>query len=52
LSFLFNWWSTQPSTQWLPGALFVGVKRSGRETDHSPPSGAASPILLHGVVLN
>jgi hypothetical protein len=31
---------TQPPIQWLPGALSLGVKRPGRETDHSPPSSA------------
>jgi len=31
---------TQPPTQWVPGALFLGVKRPGREADHSPPSSA------------
>jgi hypothetical protein len=31
---------TQPPIQWVPGALSLGVKRSGREADHSPPSGA------------
>jgi hypothetical protein len=34
---------------------FPGLKRLGRETDHSPPSSAElylhSPIRLHGVVL-
>jgi hypothetical protein len=44
------------------GALFLGVKRPGREADHSPPSSAevkngwsytsTPPIRLHGVVLN
>jgi hypothetical protein len=29
---------TQPPIQWVPGALSLGVKRSGREADHSPPS--------------
>jgi hypothetical protein len=29
---------TQPPTQWLPGALSLGVKLPGREGDHSPPS--------------
>jgi hypothetical protein len=29
---------TQLSVQWLPVALSLGVKRPGRETDHSPPS--------------
>jgi hypothetical protein len=24
--------------QWVPGALFLGVKRQGREADYSPPS--------------
>jgi hypothetical protein len=27
----------QPPTQWLPGALSLGVKRPGREADRSPP---------------
>jgi hypothetical protein len=31
---------TQPPIQWLPGSLFLGVKRPGREADHSPPSSA------------
>jgi hypothetical protein len=31
---------TQPPIQWAPGALFLGVKRSGREANHSPPFGA------------
>jgi hypothetical protein len=29
---------TQPPIQWVRGALFLGVKRPGREADHSPPS--------------
>jgi hypothetical protein len=49
------------SIQWVPGALSPGVKRPGREVDHSPPASAevkkmwiytATPIRLHGVVLN
>jgi hypothetical protein len=28
------------SIQWVPGALSLGVKRPGREADHSPPSSA------------
>jgi hypothetical protein len=28
---------TQPPIQWVPGALSPGVKRQGREADHSPP---------------
>jgi hypothetical protein len=32
--------STQPPIQWVPGALSLGVKRSGREADHSPPTSA------------
>jgi hypothetical protein len=31
---------TQPSIQWVPGALSPGVKRPGRESDHSLPSSA------------
>jgi hypothetical protein len=27
-------------TQWVPGALYLGVKRPGSEADHSPPSSA------------
>jgi hypothetical protein len=53
---------TQPPIQWVPGALSLGIKRLGRETDHLPLSSAEikdwvelylySPIRLHGVVLN
>jgi hypothetical protein len=53
---------TQPPIQWVPRALSLGVKRPGREADHSPPSSADvqecaelylhSPIRLHGVVLS
>jgi hypothetical protein len=32
--------STQPPIQWLTGALPPGVKRPGREADHSPPASA------------
>jgi hypothetical protein len=31
---------TQPPIQWVPEALSLGVKRLGREADHSPPSSA------------
>jgi hypothetical protein len=31
---------TQPPIQWVPGALSLCVKRTGREVDHSPPSSA------------
>jgi hypothetical protein len=31
---------TQPPIQWVPGALSLGVKRPGREADHSPPFSA------------
>jgi len=31
---------TQPPIQWIPGALSLGVKRPGREADHSHPSSA------------
>jgi hypothetical protein len=53
---------TQPPNQWVPGAFSMGVKRPGREADHSPPSSAEvkgrvelyfhSPIRLHGVVFS
>jgi hypothetical protein len=52
---------TQPPIQWEPSAVSRGVKRSGRESDHSPTSSAEikgvelylhSPIRLHGVVLS
>jgi hypothetical protein len=52
---------TQPPIQWAPGALSLGVKRPGREADHSPPTSAEvkecvelylhSPIRLHGVTV-
>jgi hypothetical protein len=32
--------STQPPIQWVPGPLSPGVKRQGREADHSPPASA------------
>jgi hypothetical protein len=54
--------STQPPIQWVPGALSPGVKRSGREADHSPPTSAEvkenvdlyihSPKHRYGVMLN
>jgi hypothetical protein len=31
---------TQPPIKWIPGAPSPGVKRPGREADHSPPSSA------------
>jgi hypothetical protein len=52
---------TQPPVQWVLGALSLGVKRPGREADHSPPSSVEvknacsytfTPIRLHGVVLS
>jgi hypothetical protein len=45
-NFLFSTWSrpalgsTQPPIQWVPGVLSLGVKRPGRESDHSPPANA------------
>jgi hypothetical protein len=32
--------STQPPIQRVPGTLFPGVKRQGREADSSPPTSA------------
>jgi hypothetical protein len=31
---------TQPPIQWVPGTISLGVKRPGREADHSPLSSA------------
>jgi hypothetical protein len=31
---------TKPPSQWVPGALSLGVKRPGRDADHSTPSSA------------
>jgi hypothetical protein len=53
----------QPPFQWVPVALSLGVKRQGREADHSPPFSAevknewrytSTPLYqcLHGVVLS
>jgi hypothetical protein len=41
---------TQPPIQWVPGCLSLGVKRPGREADHSPISSADVKECLHGVV--
>jgi hypothetical protein len=53
---------TQPHIQWVQGDLSLGVKRQGREADHSPPSSAevknawsytcTPPIRLNGVVFS
>jgi hypothetical protein len=53
---------SQSPIQRLLRSLSLGVKRPGREADHSPPSNAEvkvcvmlylhSPVRLHGVVLN
>jgi hypothetical protein len=54
--------TAHPPIQWVSGTLSLGVKRPGREPDHSPPSSAEvknacsytsiDPIRLHGVVLS
>jgi hypothetical protein len=31
---------TRPPIQWVPGTLSPGIKRQGREADHSPPTSA------------
>jgi hypothetical protein len=53
---------TQPPIQQVPGALSLGVKRPGREADHSPPTSvevknawrytSTDLVHLHGVVLS
>jgi hypothetical protein len=49
----------QPSSQWIPRAISLGVKRPAREADHSSPSSAEVknggdipllPIYNHGIV--
>jgi hypothetical protein len=37
---------TQPPIQWEPGAFTLGVKRPGREADHSPPSNAEVKVCV------
>jgi hypothetical protein len=36
---------TQPHIQWVSGALTLGIKRPGREADHSPPSSSEIKIV-------
>jgi hypothetical protein len=36
----------QSPKQWVPGALSLGIKRPGREDDHSPPSSAEVKELV------
>jgi hypothetical protein len=36
--------STPALVQWVPRALFPGVKRPGPEADHSPPPSAIAPL--------
>jgi hypothetical protein len=53
---------TQPSIQWIPGALSPGVKLPGREADHSSPTSvevkktwiftSTTPYVFMGIVLN
>jgi hypothetical protein len=53
---------TQSPIQWVPGALFLGVKRPGCEANHSPPcssevknswrSTSTPPLRLHDMVLS
>jgi hypothetical protein len=52
----------QPPIQWVLVTLSLGVKRPGREADHSPPSSAevknawsytpTSPVCFQGMVLS
>jgi hypothetical protein len=53
---------THSEAQWVPGALFLRVKRPEREAYHSPASSSkvknawsynyTPPLRLHGTVLN
>jgi hypothetical protein len=42
-----------PPDQWVPAGLSAGIKRQGREADHSPAcnvdvkNGGAAPLLPH-----
>jgi hypothetical protein len=38
--------STKPPSQWVPRALSPGVKRPGREADHSPPASVEVKKML------
>jgi hypothetical protein len=38
---------TQPPIQWVPGALSPGVKRQGREADHSPLASAEVKKMIY-----
>jgi hypothetical protein len=42
-------WHTHPLTQRLPVVLSLGVKRQGREADHSPPSSVE--VMNGGAIL-
>jgi hypothetical protein len=37
----------QPPIQWVPGVLSLGVKRPGRETDHSSPSNVEESVEIY-----
>jgi hypothetical protein len=39
--------STQPPIQWIPGSLYPGVKRQGREADHSPTIAEVKIIWIY-----
>jgi len=47
---------TKPPSQWVPGTISLGVKRPGRESNHSPPSSAEVMntlfVCLYDVVFN
>jgi hypothetical protein len=40
LGFLLAFSAGQVPVQWVPAALSLGIKRPGREADHSPSSSA------------
>jgi len=43
---------TQPLKQWVPGALYLGVKRLGREAGHSFLSVKASCIKSYHYIVS
>jgi hypothetical protein len=38
---------TQSLIDWIPGTLSLGIKRPGREADHSPPTGVEGMLPFY-----
>jgi hypothetical protein len=41
---------TEPATQWVPVVIHSGLKRQGREADHSRQSRAEVELYLHSAI--